>query len=226
MSDQKVSNERRKELEQMDPFQENLIKAIAFAKAYKKQLGLVIGALVLIVAVVSAILYSFERAENTASALLSQALQSYADANDSQKGYERVKDDFEVLFKDYTNTAAGRQARLEYAKICFDVSKFDQSEAYYKEALGLFSHEALMENFILVSLGHVSLAKKDEAAAVQYFEQVKNSKTPLLKDEALFALGLIAEASGRPAESRAAFEKIVSDFETSLYYPVAKSKIN
>lgn len=226
MADQKVSNERKKELEQMDPFQENLIKSIAFVKTYKKQLGLIIGGVVLIIAVFSAIMYSFERAENTASALLSQALENYTNAKDPQKGYERVKDEFEALFKDYTNTTAGKQARIEYAKICFDASRFDQSYTYYTEALELFSREALMENFILVSLGHVSLAKDDKKAAKKYFEQVTNSQTELLKDEALFALALIAESSGSPAESKAAYEKIVSDFETSLYFPVAKSKVN
>ena len=226
MADQKVSNERKKELEQMDPFQENLIKSIAFVKTYKKQLGLIIGGVVLIVAVFSAIMYSFERAENTASALLSQALESYTNEKDPQKGYDRVKDQFAVLFKDYTNTIAGKQARIEYAKICFNASQFDQSYTYYSEALELFSREALMENFILVSLGHVSLAKDDKKAAKKYFERVKNSGTRLLKDEALFALALIAESSGSPAESKAAYEEIVSDFETSLYFPVAKSKVN
>ena len=225
MADQKVSNERKKELEQLDPFQENLIKSIAFVKEYKKQLGLIVGGIVLIVAVFSAIMYSFEKSEDTASALLSQALLTYASEDDPQKGYEIVKDDFAVIFKDYANTAAGRQAQIEYAKICYDASQFDESYTYYKKSLGLFKNQVLVENFILVSLGHVSLAKND-AQTAKNFNQVQNSKTELLKDEALFALGLIDESSGNLKESKTAFEKIVSEYETSLYHPVAKSKIN
>lgn len=226
MADQKVSNERKKELEQLDPFQENLIKTINFAKDYRKQLGLIAGGIILIAIVFSAIMYSFERSEDTASTMLSQALTSLAAAENPQKGYEKVKSDFAEIFKDYSNTAAGRQAVIEYAKICYDASRFDESYTYYKQALDLFENRALVENFILVSLGHVSLAKNDHSSAKKYFSQVETSKTDLLKDEALFALGLIDESSGNRQESQAAFEKLVADYETSLYYPLAKSKLD
>ncbi len=51
MADNKVSNERRRELEQLDPFQENLIKAMALITEYKKQLILIVGAFVLVIAI-------------------------------------------------------------------------------------------------------------------------------------------------------------------------------
>lgn len=225
MADQKVSNERRKELEQMDPFQENLIRTIQYVKKYKKQLGMMAGAVVLIVVVFSGIMYSFEKSENAASALMSKALITYSEANDPKKGLEQVKEDFLVIFTDYANTAAGKLAKVEYAKICYNASQFDESLKYYKEALELFRDEALMENFILVSLGHVSLSKNDPASAEKYFRQVKDSRTDLLKDEALFAMAVMDETNGNIMESRQLFEKIVTDYQTSIYYPVAKSKI-
>ncbi len=226
MAEQGVTNERKKELEQLDPFQQNLIKAIAYIKEYKKQLGLIAGAVVLIVVVFSGIMYSFEKAENTASVLMSQALTKYAKANDSDKGFIEVKDDFATIFADYANTAAGKLARVEYAKICYDASKFDQSYQYYKEALELFSDQALMENFILISLGHVSLEKNDVEAAKKFFSQVENGKTDLLKDEARFALAMLNETNGNVADSKKMYEKIISDHAGSVYYPVANSKIN
>ena len=225
MADQRVSNERKKELEQLDPFQAKMIKAIEYVKRYKKQLGLIAGAVVLIAVIFSGVMYSFKKSENVASELLSQAMITYAETDDPKKGFEQAKEDFAVIFKDYANTSAGRLARVEYAKICFTASEFEESLKHYKEALDLFKNEALMENFILVSMGHISAAKKDETSARKYFQQVKNSKTDLLKDEALFALAVMDELNGNTTESRQYFERIVSDYGDSIYFPVAKSKI-
>ncbi|MCF6247352.1 MAG: tetratricopeptide repeat protein [Desulfobacula sp.] len=226
MAEQGVSNERKKELEQLDPFQQNLIKALASIKEYKKQVGLIAGAVVLIIIVFSGIMYSFGKAENKASYLMSQALTKYVKVNDPIKGFVEVKEDFALIFTDYANTAAGKLARVEYAKICYDASKFDQSYQYYKEALELFSGQALMENFILVSLGHVSLARNDVESAKKYFNRVENAKIDLLKDEARFALAMLDETGGNVADSKKMYEKIVSDHAGSIYYPVAKSKID
>ncbi len=125
-----------------------------------------------------------------------------------------------------TRTSTGKLARVEYAKICYDASKFDQSYQYYKEALELFSDQALMENFILISLGHVSLEKNDVEAAKKYFSQVENGKIDLLKDEARFALAMLNETNGNVADSKKMYEKIISDHAGSVYYPVAKSKLD
>lgn len=225
MANQKVSNERKKELEQLDPFQENLIKVVKYTKTYQKQLSLIAGAIVLIIVVFSGIMYSFEKSENTASTRLSQALTSYLKIGDAQKGYDAVKSDFEDIFKDYANTTAGKFARIEFGKICFSAAKYDESFKHYKEALTLFSNKASMENFILTALGHVCLAKNDTDSAEKYFERVKNSKTNLLKDEALFTLGLINEKKGDLDQGRALFNQIVKEHESSIYASIAKSKI-
>ncbi|MBU1698062.1 MAG: tetratricopeptide repeat protein, partial [Proteobacteria bacterium] len=87
MAEQRVSNERKKELEQIDPFQASLLKAMAYAKEYKKQLILIAGAIVLVAVVFSGIMYNFKKAENTAALLVSQALTQYATINDPDKGY-------------------------------------------------------------------------------------------------------------------------------------------
>lgn len=224
MADQSVSNERKKELEKLDSFQENFLKAIAYAKKYRKQLGVAAGAMVLIVVVFSGIMYSFEKSENMASHTLSQVLIRYAKAKDPEKGLSEVETDFSTLFSDYANTAAGKLARLEYAKICYDSKKYNESFENYKLALDLFKDHAFMENFILMSLGQVSLAKKDIASARDYFSRVENSKTDLLKDEAQFSLGFLDEADGKIDDSRKKFAKIVSDYQASIYYPLAKSK--
>ncbi len=226
MADNKVSNERRRELEQLDPFQENLIKAMALITEYKKQLILIVGAFVLVIAIFSGIMYSFQKAENSAATKVTQALKTYTDANDPDKGYEQVSQDFEAIFKDYSNTTAGRIAKVQFAKICYEASKFDLSYKYYEDALNTFKNDAAMENFLLASLGHVSIARNDLEKAKSYFLKIENSTTDLLKDEAKFSLALLDESTGNMTESKARFETIVNDFETSIYRTIAQSKIN
>ncbi|MBU1340594.1 MAG: tetratricopeptide repeat protein [Proteobacteria bacterium] len=225
MADHKVSNERKKELEQLDPFQENLLKAMAYVKEYKKQLILIVGAVVLVAVVFSGIMYSFQKSENTAAILVSQALTKYAQANDPDKGYLAIEKDFQAIFTDYANTTAGRQAKMKFAKICYDASKFDQSYKYYKESLELFKNQALMENFVLASLGHVCLARNEVEEAKRYFLQIDKGQTDLLKDEALFALAMLYEAADNTSESKKMYEKIVVEHGSSMYGPIAKSKI-
>ena len=225
MAEQGVSNERRRELEQLDPFQENLLKAMNYGKKYKNQIILIAGAIVLVAVVFSGIMYSFQKAENNAATLVNQAFTKYAKVNDPVKGYLEIREDFQTIFTDYANTIAGRLALIKFAKICYDASEFDQSYKFYKEAFETFKDEALMGNFLLASLGHVSLAREEFEEAKKYFLQIEKGETGLLKDEAVFALAILDEADDNTAESKKMYEKIVSEYENSMYKPIAESKI-
>ena len=155
MAEQKVSNERKKELEQLDPFQEKLIQGLAFLKEHQKQIVLGVTAVLSVIIVFSGVMISLKKSEETAALMVSRSLNQYAKINDPDKGYLEVKDEFQTIFQDYSNTDAGKQARITYAKICYDASKFDQSFDYYKQALEIYEDQALMQNFLLSALGHV-----------------------------------------------------------------------
>ena len=221
----KISRERKKELEQLDPFQENLLKVMAYVKEFKKQLILIGGAVALVALVFSGIMYSFQKAENTADVLVNEALKKYAKTNDPEKGYLETEADFKVIFSEYTNTNAGRLAKVKFAKICYEASKFDQSYQYYKESLQLFENDELIKNFLLASLGHVCIARKEFDEAKGYFLDIEKGKTDLLKDEAKFLLAMLDEASGNTSESKKMYEKIVTEHENSMYVTIAKGKV-
>ena len=225
MAEQKVSNERKKELEQIDPFQAGLIKTIAYTKEYKKQLLVMAGAFVLVAVVFSSVMYSFQKAENSAAVLASQAQAKYDKANDPEKGYIEVENDFKTIFADFPNTAAGEQSLVQFAKISYEASKFDQSYKYYKKALEVFKNDVLMENFLLSALGNVCLVRKDFDEAKKYFMQIKQGKSEILKDEAQFTLAMLYELDNNSAESKKMYEEIVAEYENSMYFPIAKSKI-
>ncbi len=226
MSDQKVSNERRRELTQIDPFQASLLKAMNYAKEYKKQLIFIAGAFVLVAVVFASVMYSFQKAENSAAMLVTQALTKYNKADNPQKGYIEIENDFKTIFTDFSNTAAGKQALVQFARICYDASKFDKSYKYYKEAFEEFKNEALMKNFLLSSLGHACLARKDLDEARKYFTQIEQGESDLLKDEAMFTLAMLNEADDNVIESKKLYKQIVTEYENSMYVPIAQSKIN
>ena len=182
MSEQKVSNERKKELEQIDQFQAGLLKAIDYAKKYQKQLLLSVGVLFLVAVVFSSVIYNFKKAENSASTLLTKVLDRYNKASDPQKGYNEIQDDFYTIFADFSNTTAGRQALIQFAKISYDALKFDQSYKYYKQAFEVFKDDDLIKNFLLLSLGNICLDKKDFDEAKKYFIQIEKGESDILKD--------------------------------------------
>lgn len=227
MADRSVSNERRKELDQLDPFQEKMLRTMALAKENKKQLIFALIAVVLVIVVFSSVMYSFKKAENTAAILVNQALEVYAGNDDPVEAFTKVNDDFQTIFSEYANTSAGRQALVAFAKICYDASKFDLSYKYYKEALNEFKNDPLMKNLILSSLGHVCIARKAYEDAKKYFLQIEEGESDLLKDEARYQLAILYEADENLDESTKMYEKIVSQSQSqaSMYTPIAKSKI-
>ncbi len=227
MANHNISRARKKELEQIDPFQEKLLRGLAFTRQYKKQLFLILGAFVLVVVIFSAVLYSFSSAEKKASLLVSQASSAYDGAQDPESGYNLVQKDFTDIFDQYGNTAAGKMALIAFARICYDASEFDQAFDYFNRALKAFEKDPAMKNLLLSSIGHtlISQGKTDEAA--RYFEQVSSADSKVLKDEAYFSLGLIAQTDPDAASEggRTAFETITTDFPDSMYDPVARHKL-
>lgn len=230
MAGQGVSNERRKELEQMDPFQAALVKGLSYASEHKKKIGLVIGAVVIVCVVFSTIMYSFKRSEIQASKLSAKAVAQYAklyaEHKDPKKGYAAVQKDFQSVLDEYSNTSAGKMAMVSFAKICFDAGEYDRAYGLYAKALAAMGDDAGMENFLLSALGNLSRIKKDLKKAKSYYLRIEKGESELLKDEARFSLALIYEAENDTAASLRMYEKIVNENENSMYSAIAQAKVS
>lgn len=220
----KISNARRKELEQPDPILEALQRWANTVIRYKKQVAMVLGAIVAVVVVFSATLYSIGRSEDKASEFLTQVLSNYNDT-DPVKGYETVKDDVAKFISSYPNTAASAQARVRFAKIAFDAGKFEEAHGMYLGALDKFKGDKAMESLLFSSLGRTSLAlgKVDEAET--WFRKIVTAKGPMRKGEALFNLGLILADRGDSEQSQELLQEVVKDHGDSIYAPMAKARI-
>src|SRR6056297_2973560 len=151
MTNQGVSNERKRELTQMDPFQAGLIKFVEWASAHKKMLIISAGVLFGGVVVFSVIMFSFKQSEIKASELAANAYKQYEEQysqdRDARKGYDTVKDNFQTLFDEYPNTSAGRMALINFGKICFESEEYDQAYDLYSRALSTVGDKAGVRTF-------------------------------------------------------------------------------
>jgi predicted negative regulator of RcsB-dependent stress response len=224
MAAQRVSNERKKELRQLDPLQRNIFKAMDFARYYKKQLLYVSVAVVVVAIVFAGVLTSFKRSENTASDRVAKAMLQYSTlAEDPAAAYQAVKDDFQTVLTDYGNTDAGRLALVRFAGICMEAGQYDDAEKWFEKAYDVYGDQAGLGNFLLSSLGHVQLAKNNPDEAEPYFMQIETGESDLLKDEARFILAKIYEARQEASKSRKMYDLIAREHENSIYADLAQS---
>jgi predicted negative regulator of RcsB-dependent stress response len=224
MAAQRVSNERKKELRQLDPLQRNILKAMDFARYYKKQLLYVAGAVMVVAIVFAGVLTSFKRSENNASDQVAKAMTVYRNlAEDPDAAYAAVKDDFQTVLTDYGNTDAGRMALVRFARICMEAGQYDEAEKWFEKAYDVYGGQAGIGNFLLSSLGHIQLAKNNPDAAEPYFMQIETGESDLLKDEARFILAKIYEARKEDSNSRKMYDLIAREHENSIYADLAQS---
>ena len=224
MATQHVSNERKKELRQLDPLQRNILKAMDYARIYKKQLLYVSGAVVIVAIVFGGILTSFKRSENRASDLVASAMRHYqARADNPEAAYQEVKDDFHTVLTDYGNTDAGRMALVRFANICMEAGQYDEAEKWFEKAYEVLGDQARLRNFLLSSLGHVHLAKNNLDLAESYFLQIETGASDLLKDEARFILAKIYEARQEGSKSRKMYDLIAQEHGNSIYADLARN---
>ena len=221
---EKISNARKKELEQPDPFIEALYKGVALVKAYNKQFIWAACAIVAVIIIVSGTLYSINSSEAKASTLLAQILESYSKMTPVD-GYDAIQKDLNLLMEKYPNTSAGKMGRVRFAQICYDAGKFDKALVLYQGVLADFSHDPIMANLIQVALGHTCQMLEKDDKATEMFKAVVQGKNSFLKDEALFNLGLLAEKAGAADQSRVYYNEILSDHAQSIYATIAQSRV-
>ena len=224
----KVKLARKKELEEPDEFITHSQRALRYAIENKNRiLGAVAGvlALLLIVAVVQ---YLGEKSENEAFLQQSRLTMRYTQAlskEDPVKAYRAVQADFEKFLDDHGGTVAGKLGRVRFADICFEGGDAERAIPLYEEALSDFGGDPAIKNMILASLGHAHEAGKAYEKAAGYFEQIVAGSAAVMKDEALFQLGLIYESLGKADKSREAFDRLIKDYPDSIYLEMVREKV-
>ncbi|MBF0389438.1 MAG: hypothetical protein HQK71_04960 [Desulfamplus sp.] len=217
MSD-RVSNARKKELEQPDPFLESMYRTLETTKKIKKQLAIVGIIVTSIIAIVSITFYTINSAESKASIILADAMKIYSEHQDMPiKGYEATKGQFETLLNDYPNTSAGEIGRLKFADICYAAEQYDVAYKNYTSALDDFKNDPIIKNIILSSLGYTSEALNRQEEAQKHFKAIADGSTKFMKDDALFNLGMVAIANGDNKSGVEMLKTLSSEYGSSVY---------
>jgi len=216
----RVSNVRKKELEQPDPFLESMYKTITNVKKFRKQLLWSGGIITAIICIISVTIYTIHSAETTASTVLADAIKSYGTQQPVQ-GYDAVKDQFMTLLNEYSNTSSGKLGRVKFAQICYAAKKYDLAYKHYISALDDFKDDPAMNNIVLSSIAHTCQALKKYQEAEQYFKKIINGTTALMKEDALFNLGMVAITNGDKQRGIDSLKKISSGYQNSMYKVMA-----
>ena len=80
-----------------------------------------------------------------------------------------------------------------------------------------------MESLIHNALGRTCIALEKYEEAERYFKKVSDVEKSVMKDEALFSLGMIAEKSGRNTDDEF-YRDLLENHPQSIYQPLAQSK--
>lgn len=213
----RISNARKKELDQPDPFLESMYKTLETAKKLKKQLMIVFTIIISIICIVSVTVYTIGSAETKASAMLNDSLKVYSEHKKPSDGYASVKEQFQTLLNDYPNTSSGKIGKLRFADICYAAEHYDVAYRYYTSSVDDFKNEPVMQNLVLSSLGHTCNALKKYEEAEKHFKTIINGNNKLMKDDALFNLGMVAIANGENQKGFDLLKKLSSEYENSMY---------
>lgn len=219
---------RKQLLKEPDEFLTFSSKMFNFAAENKKPIIAAVCGVFLLLIVIAAVQWMSYRSENKASGLFADAWGRYEAAledKDPVDAYKEAAPEFEELLSEYRRTDAGRMGRAMFAHIAYEAGESEQAVALYEEALSSFSGDPALENLILSGLGYAHEQRNAYKKAVEYFERIIEGDSPVLKSEAYFNLGRIYELLDNPEKSRAAFEKLVSDYSDSMYADMVKEQL-
>ncbi|MFW6082158.1 MAG: tetratricopeptide repeat protein [Desulfosalsimonas sp.] len=198
-----------------------------FVTAWKKQL-IAAAAVVCIAAIAGAgVFYFLERARGNASEMLIQAARHYdslgQDPDEDELG--KVRQDFEKLINTYGYTGPGKAGLLQYAEICYKAEDYGRALELYENAYGSFKDNPEFRPLALNGMAHSHAAMGENQEAVSLFEKLLEDKSPLLKDQALFNLGLLYSRAGDSEKSRKYYQQLVSDFPDSIFAEPAGDRL-
>ena len=219
---------RKQLLKEPDEFMTFTGKLIQFGRKYDKQLTYAACAFFFIIIGLTAFRFFSNRAENTASDLLRQAMQKYEtlrNDTDAAQAYAETKPDYEHILDKYASKHAGKMAGVIYANLSFEAGETDRAIQLYESALDDTVEGGGYRNLILSSLGYAYEQKNDIQTAVTYFERITGNDNPVAKDVALFNLGRLYEEMGDTEKSQAAYNRLVSEYKESVYYELVNEKL-
>ncbi|MEE4357922.1 MAG: tetratricopeptide repeat protein [Desulfococcaceae bacterium] len=218
---------RKQLLKEPDEFLTVSQKAMAFVLTHRVKFISGLGALFSVLIIASLVQYFSVQSENRAFALLSQGMEKYnqiREDKDPKAAFQAVEKDFQQILDQYAGKNGGKMAAISFANMAHDAGEYDKAISLYNTALENFQQKPSVRNLILSGLAHACEGKEDYAGAIKYFEKIASGADALMKEEAVFTLGLLYERMGEKEKSRKEFEKFLKDYPDSSYAQMVKEK--
>ncbi len=218
---------RKQLLKEPDEFFTGTGKLINWAKENLKQLLIGVGVFFGLIIFIAFFGYFREVRIQAASDLLSQSLTKYQADTDESKAVEalaEVRADFERLVNSYGGLPAGQLGGLLFGHICMAGQAVDEAIPHYEKALNDFGNDSSLINIILNGLGSAHAQKGNYQEAIEYYKQLVAGSSTVLKDAALFHLGMLYGQLDKPEESKKAYLQLRTDFPDSMYADIVQEK--
>ena len=216
-------------------------RTVEYIRAHGRTLLLVaIGAVVVAAAVAAAIAYRGKQTER-ANALLAEALAVYSapidavnpdpdDAENPSFGTEegrklRAEEKFGEIHVQFQGRSAGAIAAAYLGDLAAESGDSERAETLWREAL-----EALADTMLAGRL-EMNLINLDrgrgrlEPAVARLRELLNSPRSPLPGDVLLYELGATLEDLDRPSEAASAFERLIEEYESSVYAGDARRRL-
>ena len=219
---------RKELLKEPDEFLTFSSKMFKFAVLHKTPLSYALSIIVVFLVVIAGYRFFSIRAENKAQTLLDQAVAKYEAMlknQDFKKGYEAVSDDFQQIFRKYGRKDSAKLARVIFGNICYDAGEYGKAIELYQTSLKDFESHPFIHNLILSNIGYAYEQLNEDQTALTYFNRIADSRDQILRDEALFNLGVLYDKLGEKEKSTHAFKQILSDHQDSIYLHLVQERL-
>jgi len=232
----------RKEMKRRDRFQLAMTSILDWIQDHRKHL--VIGVVVLVVAVVAAVGWTFWSAsrEGDAQALLNQAIDAYGApvgdqaAQDSadddgphfatdQERLDRSKELLDQVRDRYGSSDAADIAGVYLGKIAEEEGDSDRARELWQSYVDSHPSTALAAD-VRLNLFELDRANgRAEQVATELEGLLARENKPLPGDVILYQLATTLEQLGRKQEATERYQQLVSEYQTSPYLSEAQSKL-
>lgn len=232
----------RKDIKRQDTFQVTMGRGLEMVQAYRRQLVLLAGLLVLIVVAAIGWFIYVETVEDDAQALLAEAIEvrsapvdeGGAEAGTADGGLsfasaearrERSRALFGQVVEEYGASDAADVARVYLAEIAATEGDTEGARELWGDFLDEHPDHMLGAQ-VRLNLYALQRSEGRGEEVVAELEQMVDDDDPALpRDVALFELAVTLEALGREDEATARYQRLVDEFGQSPYAMEARQKV-
>lgn len=228
----KIKSPARRQLKEPDEFITLFSRMFLYVRHHTKRLLVLLGATVLVAAVI-VILFAFEsRANRQAAALGYEALRYYhGDLPGSQKDakaepdYQKALERYQEIVEKYPRSPSAIPAQYYIGNSYFGLKNYDEAAKAYRKFIEKYPGNRDLTALVYERLGYTALMQGKTQDALDAFKKIVQMKGTNNQDQALFEIGRLYEKMGQQNEAIEQYKTIVKDYTKSPFAIEARVRI-